>query len=290
MSEVLKMIELTKRYSTFTLGPLNYQIQKGTAVALIGPNGSGKSTFLKLLINVLKPSAGTIELFDQLVTEEDSNIKQQIGYVGDYLAPFGDLKVNKMSTFISYWYPNWNHKRYKELISRYEINERQVFNKCSKGTQKKIEFVFSLSYEPKLLLLDEPTSGVDLISQRKMREDLRCFMENEENSLLLSTHILDDVSHICDYICLMDKGRIIRTFEKDEIQDQWARLWIDHLPERMKNNPAILRIIPSPLHIITNDALRIEQELSNEAVSISHSQKMGIDEALEYMIHDLQRN
>jgi ABC-2 type transport system ATP-binding protein len=193
---------------------------------IIGPNGSGKSTFFRVLMDMLKPNKGRIEFFDQMLTEDDSKVKQQIGFVGERLSPFADLKIKEIASFISHWYLNWNDEYYKKLLTRYEIDEMISLQKCSKGTQKKVEFILALAHNPELLLLDEPSTGVDLISQRKMKEDLILFLEDSERSLLFSTHCLNAGKQLTDYICAMNDGEIVECIENDEIHQKWARLWL----------------------------------------------------------------
>ncbi|ARK30421.1 ATP-binding cassette domain-containing protein [Halalkalibacter krulwichiae] len=285
MVSVLTLKEVVKTYPRFTLGPLNLNIEQGTAVAVIGPNGSGKSTLFKLIMNIIKATDGKVELFGQVVSTEDSILKQQVGYVGDRLTPFGDLNVKKLAAFISYWYPNWDQKKYEHLVNRYEIDEQEIFQKCSKGTQKKIEFIFALAHNPKLLLLDEPSAGVDLLSQRKMKEDLTNYMESGFNSIMMSSHTLDEIKHLCDYLCMMDNGKVLDVLEKDVIQDNWAKLWVDHLPEALLNESWILKIENEPLQIISNNREEAEQVLAENNVTIQHMQKLNIDEAIEYLLY-----
>lgn len=164
---ILSINELSKRYKKFSFGPLDLQIERGTVVALVGPNGSGKSTFFRLIMNLVRADKGTVKCFGKCMNMYEMACKQKIGYVaGDLFQILGHLTIQKLADLVSYWYPSWNWKRYAELIDRYEIDEQEKYANCSTGTKKKVDFIFAMAHDPELLLLDEPSSGVDMVSQR----------------------------------------------------------------------------------------------------------------------------
>ncbi|MDT8860548.1 ABC transporter ATP-binding protein [Alkalihalobacillus sp. MEB130] len=281
---------LTKHYKKFTLGPIDFQIEEGTAVAIVGANGSGKSSFFRLLMNLLQPDEGSITLFDQSMNESEAEIKRKIGYSGGMLEPLGYLTVKEISSFFAYWYPTWDQEYYVNLINRYEIDTGMKFGKCSTGIKKRVEFIFSLSHHPTLLLLDEPSSGVDIVSQKKMKEDLIDFMEKGERSIVMATHSIDEVNSICDWITVFEKGQIIQSFNKDEIFEKWARVWVTDMTETIKQHPNFLELDVEPLQIVTNNWSEMEKELEKEGIAISHFQKMTLEEGLEYIISSESRN
>ncbi|GAE36927.1 ATP-binding cassette domain-containing protein [Halalkalibacter akibai] len=283
MNSIISVEGLAKHFQSFTLGPLEFKQEQGTVVALVGPNGSGKSTFFQLLMNVLQPNVGQIKLFNQN-RKDDTIAKQKIGFVGDQMEPFAHLKIKEIASFISHWYPSWNEERYQQLLRRYEINENMTLQRCSKGTQKKFEFVVALAYKPDLLMLDEPSTGLDFISRRKMIEDLQYFLASNDTSVLLATHNLEDIKQIADYICVMDKGKIIQFTEKDELHHNWARLWVPSLPEQFESHPNVLHIDMNPLQIVTNNHELLSRHLSDHGIVISHSSTLALDEIVPYLI------
>ncbi|MBD8069827.1 ABC transporter ATP-binding protein [Bacillus sp. PS06] len=281
------MIEIkgvTKHYQKFSLGPIDLQVEEGTALAVVGTNGSGKSTFFRMLMNLLQADSGSIQYFGDSMTEKETDIKREIGYAGELLEPFGNYTIKELSSLISYWYPSWDHQYCKLLVERYSIDEEKKFEKCSKGTKKKVEFIFSICHDAKILLLDEPSAGVDIISQRKMKEDLMQYMEAGDKSLILATHNNDEVKQLCDYIAILDQGKIITTFEKDEIYNKWARLWISDLPEALKNHPHVMKVEEAPFQIVTDDVSVMERELEDAGISISHRNRLSIEEVIEFII------
>ncbi|OLO37078.1 hypothetical protein BTR23_14185 [Alkalihalophilus pseudofirmus] len=275
---------ITKHYKKFSLGPIDFQVEEGTAVAVVGANGSGKTTFFRMMMNLLQGDGGSINFFGHDITEKETEIKQKIGYVGDLLEPFGHLTVKELASLIAYWYPTWDQQHCALLFKRYSIDEEQKFGKCSKGTKKKVEFIFALCHETKILLLDEPSAGVDIVSQQKMKEDLMNYMENGERSIVLATHNIDEIKQLCDYITILEDGKIIATFDKDEIHDKWARLWVSHLPEALKDHPHVIKLDANPPQIVTNHLPVIEKELEERGISISHSNRLSLEEVIEHMI------
>ena len=286
-TSVLEVKGLEKHYKNFSFGPVDFQLEKGTAVALVGGNGSGKSTFFRLLMNILQAEAGTVHLFGENMKENEIDVKRKIGFVGDMLDPFSSLKIKEIAGLVSHWYPSWDNERYIQLIHRYKINENDKYGKCSKGTKKKVEFVLSICHQLDILLLDEPSANVDIVSQRKMKEDLIHYMEDGEKSIVLATHIMDDVRQICDYVTILDNGKIIYSFEKDEIHENWAKVWVEELPTRLENHPNVVKVnCGTSTQIVTNDVSRLESDFQAYNITIQHEERITLEEVLEYLIEE----
>lgn len=286
-TSALEVIGIEKTFKKFKLGPVNFTLEKGTVVALLGGNGSGKSTFFRLLMNILQAEAGTVHVLGQDMNEHETDVKRRIGFIGDMFEPFSFLKIKELADLISHWYPTWDNERYVQLLSRYQLDEDERYGKCSKGTKKKVEFVFSICHHPEILLLDEPSAHVDIVSQRKIKEDLIQYMEDGERSVVIATHNMDDVRQICDYVSVLDKGKIIYSFEKDEIHENWATVWISDLPNYLKDHPTIVSINSmgnKSLQVITDNFPQFENELLKNHITINHVGKLSLDEIIEYLI------
>lgn len=275
---------LRKKYKKFSLGPLDLVVPQGIVVGIVGANGSGKSTLFRLLMNIAKKDAGQVRLFGKDSYENEAEWKATVGYSGELLGAYDFLTIKDIKHLISRWYPTWSEERFIQLVERYRIDLDEKYGKSSKGTKKKVDFVFSLSHDPALLLLDEPTSGVDIVSQRKMKEDLIRFLEDGNRSILLATHAIDEVNQLCDEIIVLDSGRIVHSFNKDEIFENWARVWTSAVPENMKHYRNVLHFELAPPQIVTNDVKALEDFLRKEKVMINHIQRLSMDEVLEYII------
>lgn len=285
MGNVVVDIEgVSKKLKHFQLDSVHLQVQEGTCVALLGPNGSGKSTFFRIIMNLLHVQAGSIRLFGQQWTENETDLKNAIGFVGGQYDILGDLSVAELASLVSYWYSSWSREMYIQLLERYQVDERIQFKNCSKGTQKKVEFIFAIAHQPSLLLLDEPTSGVDIISRRRMKEDLLSFMENGDRSIVLATHQVDEVRDLCDYIYVLHQGRVVDSFIKDEIRENWARLRVSLLTPTIEGHPSIKAVDRAQHQLVTSDLHEMESFLEQQKVSIAHMERLAIDEVLEYLI------
>lgn len=287
MDAAVHVERLTKSFKKFQFGPVQFTAEKGTATAVVGPNGSGKTTFFRMLMKLIREDEGTIEIFGMDANEHETKLKQWIGYAGGQFQGLGQLTINEIARFCAYWHANWNHDRFAALAKRYDIDLAQRYNKCSTGTQKKVEIAIALSHAPKLLLLDEPTAGVDMISQRKIKEDLTNFLdEDSEHTLIMSTHAADDVKSLCDYICVLHQGKLAGTYDKDEIVQRWARIWIDAKLDQVAAHPAVIEVDRQSKAVITNHFAALEQALNEEAISVMHYERLGLDEILEYLIRE----
>lgn len=275
---------LTKDYKRFSLGPFDLQVEQGIVVGLVGANGSGKSTLLRLLMNIIKKDAGHVQFFGKDSYENEAEWKATVGYAGELLGAYDFLTIREIKNLISRWYPSWDEERFAQLVKRYRLDLDEKYGRASKGTKKKVEFIFTLCHDPTLLLLDEPTAGVDIVSQRKMKEDLIGFMEDGRKSIVLATHTIDEVNQLCDELIVLDSGRIVHSFNKDEIFETWARIWTSDVTENMKHHRNVLHVELAPPQIITNNAVALEDFLQREKVMVNHVQRLSVDEVLEYLI------
>jgi ABC-2 type transport system ATP-binding protein len=283
-TSVLEVKGLKKRFKKFHLGPLDFELEQGMIVGLVGANGSGKSTFLRLLMNMLKEDDGEIQFFGKDSSEDQPDYKEKIGYAGELFEAYDFLTIKGIRNLISHWYPSWNEEKFTELVKRYRIDIDEKFSRCSMGTKKKIDFIFALAHDPQILLLDEPTAGVDIVSQGKMKEDLIKFMENGERSIVLATHTVDEINKLCDEIIVMVQGRVTHSYYKDEIHENWGILWVSHLTDKVKNHPNVIRYEVNPTQIVTNDVNNVDDVLQAEQITINQSQRLSMEEVLEYLI------
>ncbi|SDY20623.1 ABC-2 type transport system ATP-binding protein [Evansella caseinilytica] len=280
---MLNIRGLTKRFDKFTFGPVDLQVEKGTVLALVGANSSGKTTFFRLLMSILQPDDGTIELLHQRLADNETELKKQVGFAGELLAPFEHLSIKELASLISYWYPTWDHERYTYFIERYAIDDSAKLGKSSKGTWKKIEFIFALCHRPQLLLLDEPSAGVDISSQRKIREDVTAFMEDGEKNVVLATHNIEEIKHLCDYVAILHKGKLVRTILKDDIFDNWSRVWLPSVTKKIADHPNTVAIAEHPPQIVTDNLEETEKLLQEERMNVLNRQRLQLDEVIEYI-------
>lgn len=223
----MKLKNVTKTYSNFKLGPINLNIPSGTIVGLIGENGAGKTTLLKSILNIIKIENGSIQIFNKDYQKDENAIKEDIGIVLDNMFFPELLTAKDIDCVMKDIYQKWDSSLYQKYLMDFKIPMNKQIKTLSKGTRKKLEIITSLAHHPKLLLLDEPTSGLDPIVRNEVLDLFLDFLQDEEHTILLSTHITSDLEHIADYIVFINKGNIILEEEKDILLENYGVLKCD---------------------------------------------------------------
>ncbi|OXM13835.1 ABC transporter [Paenibacillus herberti] len=218
-----------QKRSRFKLGPLTLNVPIGHVTAIVGPNGSGKSSTFRLLMDQSRPDEGELWLLGEQVGIglDDSLLKQRIGYVPeeDNKRDAG-LRGTFKADFTAEWYPSWNGNEFERLLREFEVDPSLRLGKMSKGMRRKYELALVMAHGPDLLLLDEPSSGLDPISWRKLVDELHRYMRRGNRTILMATHIMDEVKRLADYIVVMSGGRIIGMYEKDELLSSWHTFYV----------------------------------------------------------------
>ncbi|MFD7523675.1 ABC transporter ATP-binding protein [Paenibacillus chitinolyticus] len=231
----IRLSGVEKMLGDMRLGPLELEVETGTVVALVGQNGSGKSTLFRLLMNLTKADSGKVELFGRPYGEDDTeaDVKRRIGYVPEESnwEDLGCTTIGELHDFVCRWYPTWNETLYRSMTEEFELSGKLKLKTLSKGMKRKLSYILATAYEPELLLLDEATSGLDPFATKRMIEHLAKFMEREGRSIFFSTHVMEEVRRLADYIVYINRGRLIGVYEKDQLLDDWKRVWVRETPQ-----------------------------------------------------------
>ena len=223
MKNILEVKNLQKSYSDFVLGPISTHFPGGVIIGLIGENGAGKTTFLKSLLGIIQ-SEGSIQIFGRDMNEEAREIKEDIGVVLDNSFFPEVMTANDIHKIMKNLYKNWDPGLFFSYLDKFSLPRNKAIKTFSKGMRKKLEIVTSLAHHPKFLILDEPTSGLDPIVRKEVLDLFLDFIQDEEHTILLSTHITSDLEHIADYILFLDKGHIVLEETRDDIMDNYGIL------------------------------------------------------------------
>ena len=216
MENNLEIHNLTKSYDGFTLDHVSFSLPKGAIMGLIGANGAGKSTTMKLLLDIIRRDSGEITLFGQENTKVD--LKQDVGVVFDESNFPEALTVDKIETIMRHIYRNWDSKEFNRNLRRFHLPKtKKAIKEFSRGMKMKLSLAVALSHHAKLLLLDEPTSGLDPIVRNEILDIFLEYIEDEECSILLSSHITTDLEKIADYITFINRGKIVLSESKDDL-------------------------------------------------------------------------
>ena len=217
MENNLEVKNLRKKYNGFELKDINLELPKGMIMGLIGENGAGKTTTIKSILNLIKIDKGEIKIFGLNIKENEKKIKEDIGVVLDdgffseYLNP---ADINKIMRKM---YKNWDEKLYFKYLEDFKLPKNKISKEFSSGMKMKLKIAVALSHHPKLLILDEPTSGLDPVARSEILDIFQDFIQNEDNSIFVSSHITSDLEHIADYITFINEGKIVLSKTRDEL-------------------------------------------------------------------------
>lgn len=280
METVIKFQDIEKLVAgKFPLGPISMEIERGYVVAVVGPNGSGKSTIFRMLMNMLQPDRGTLSILKQHYPQDGVSMKRQIGYVPEFSDFGGAAKtIGQLIEFVSYWYPSWDQKRCRALLDKFELAPAMKLSGLSKGMQRKLSLTLALAPNPELLLLDEPSSGLDPFAWRMMIDELTQFMRNGDRTIVIATHIMDEVRRLADYIAFMYKGKLIGFHEKDALLDTWKMIWLDQMPDNPGRLPGVTESQDQPARLITCEPDQTEEALKKLGISAIRTQSLELDE------------
>lgn len=224
MNNILNVNNLRKEYPEFTLKNISFKLPRGYIMGLIGPNGAGKSTTIKLIMNLIKSNAGDVEIFGLNYKDNEEEIKNRIGYVGEEQVFYEDMSVSWTEKFISQYYKKWDSKYFNNLLSKFNVSKTKRIKELSKGMKVKLSIALALARDPELLILDEPTSGLDPVVRREILDILMEIIQDENKSVLFSSHITEDIEKVADYVTYIINGKIIISEEKEKILSNWKKI------------------------------------------------------------------
>lgn len=219
MNSTLILKNVNKKYekSNFAIKDISFSIPEGSIVGFIGENGAGKSTTMNCILNVIRRDSGTIEIFGREMTDEDIDIRENIGVVYDSNNFPEYLTAKQLADILGRIYSKWDDFCFEQFLRRFGLPESQKIKSYSRGMSMKLAIAVALSHDSKLLILDEATSGLDSIMRDEILDVLLEFVKQENHSILLSSHITSDLEKIADYIVFIHNGEIILNKTKDEL-------------------------------------------------------------------------
>lgn len=219
MNSTLILKNVNKKYekSNFAIKDISFSVPEGSIVGFIGENGAGKSTTMNCILNVIRRDSGTIEIFGREMTDEDIDIRENIGVVYDSNNFPEYLTAKQLADILGRIYSKWDDFCFEQFLRRFGLPESQKIKTYSRGMSMKLAIAVALSHDSKLLILDEATSGLDPVMRDEILDVLLEFVKQENHSILLSSHITSDLEKIADYIVFIHNGEIILSKTKDEL-------------------------------------------------------------------------
>ena len=205
---LVQLEHVRKKYGSFTL-ELNMQIPEDRIIGLIGANGAGKSTTFKLMLGLIRPDQGTVEVLGRNAADLGAEEKLEIGAVFSDSGFSEYLKVQQLIPVMSRFYPDFQEKEFRERCERFQIPLNKQIKEFSTGMKAKLNVLLALSHGSRLLLLDEPTAGLDVVAREEILDLLREYMEIPGRSIVISSHISGDLEHFCDDLYMIHEGKIV---------------------------------------------------------------------------------
>lgn len=213
----IEIKNLRKNLGNFSLKIDDLKIPEGFVTGFIGPNGSGKTTTIKLIMNMINKDEGFIKMWGKDYKINNLNIKDKIGYVGEFSGYLHEAKIGRIKKSLSVFYKNWDEKLYEKYMKQFNLNEDKAYKDLSKGQHKKFEIVMAMSHHPKLIIMDEPTANLDPLVRNELLNILQERIEEDNATVFFSTHITSDLDKIGDYVVFIYKGEIFLADTKDNI-------------------------------------------------------------------------
>lgn len=218
----LAVNDLTKKYRDFVLDHVSFSVPSGTIVGLIGENGAGKSTTINAILGLIKKDSGNIEIFGKSDTQTAESIRNQIGVVFDGNSYPDVLSARKLNRILSKIYQTWDEHKFFSLLEKMSLPADKKIKQFSKGMKMKLSIAAALSHDSRLLILDEATSGLDPVVRDDILDLFLDFVQDENHSILVSSHITSDLEKAADYIVFIHKGKVVFCKSKDELRYQYG--------------------------------------------------------------------
>jgi ABC-2 type transport system ATP-binding protein len=216
-----------KTYRFFTLDNIHLELPQGQIMGLIGPNGAGKSTTIRILLGLVHQDRGQVRVLGHRMPAEQVAAKWDIGFASEDMRLYEGMTMEWHMNFMRSIYPSWDAPYAQQLLKRFGLRAEQKIKGLSHGQRVKATLLLVLSRRPKLLVLDEPTTGLDPVARHEILRELTAVMTDEGRSVLFSSHNTQDVEQISDRITFIDRGRIIDSMDKEAYLDRWRRLRLE---------------------------------------------------------------
>jgi ABC-2 type transport system ATP-binding protein len=226
-SLAVKLDGVGKDYRFFSLNDVHLEVPEGHIVGFIGPNGAGKSTTIRILMGLVHQDRGDVQVLGHQMPVDQARAKWDVGFASDDMRLYAAATLDWHLRFIRSIYPSWDDAYAQTLLKRFDLRPEQKIKSLSHGQRVKAVLLLVLARRPRLLLLDEPTTGLDPVARHEVLRELTEVLADERRSILFSSHNTQDVEQISDQITFIDRGRIIDSRDKETFLDRWRRLRVE---------------------------------------------------------------
>jgi len=221
--------QITKSYDDFTLDPISFKVQRGEIMGLVGENGAGKTTLLSILLNRRMQDGGKVLINGTLVQD----VLEQIGFVLDSPDFHGNCSPREIDYYIGNIYHQWDREFFFSMLERFGVDKSKKIDKMSRGTKSKTMLAIALAHSPKVLILDEVTSGLDPSVRHEILKVLKEEANNNDTTIVFSTHIPSDIEKIADFVCFLHKGKALFNLPIEQVRELYSKYHSDSLEDLM---------------------------------------------------------
>ncbi|MDE7418267.1 MAG: ABC transporter ATP-binding protein [Lachnospiraceae bacterium] len=224
MENILELQQVSKTFSksNFTLDNVSFSLPYGAILGFVGENGAGKTTTIGCILNTIAKDGGSVKLFGREMLDTDTDIREKIGVVYDGDNFPGHWTAEQLSKVMQGFYTNWDDELFCKYLGEFQLPPKQRIKHYSRGMTMKLAIAAALAHHPQLLILDEATSGLDPIMRDEMLDVFLDFVQEEDHSILLSSHITSDLEKVADYITFIHNGSLIMTASKNDLAYHYA--------------------------------------------------------------------
>lgn len=223
----IEMTGVDKAYRFFRLRDVALRLEPGQIIGFVGPNGAGKSTTIRILMALVRQDRGAVRVLGRRMPEEQAEAKRDVGYFSDDMRLYARATLDWHMRFVASIYPGWDASYAAELVRRFNLHPEQPIKSLSHGERTKATLLLVLARRPRLLLFDEPTTGLDPVARHEILAELMDVLTDERRAILFSSQNTQDVEQISDQITFIDRGRIIESRDKETFLERWRRLQLD---------------------------------------------------------------
>ena len=275
----IEMRGVSKAFRFFSLHALSLELEPGQVMGLVGPNGAGKTTTIRLAMGLAAADAGEVRVFGQRMPEAQATAKRDIGYVSADMRLMPGATLDWHMRLVASIYPGWDPAYAATLLRRFGLRAEQAARSLSHGEQVKAALLLALARRPRLLILDEPSNGLDPVARHELLAEFMDVVRDEERSILFSSHNTVEVERICDRLVFLDRGRVVDSGDKEAFLERWRRIEVQLPPGA--GLPVVDGIVDHTgegrFHTLTTDRFDPAQ-LEALGTAVSHVQRMTLEE------------
>jgi ABC-2 type transport system ATP-binding protein len=222
VNDLLVVERIRKAWDVSALNDVSFRLPRGHIMGVAGPNGSGKTTLIRLILGHIRPDAGAIRVFGEDPGVSGRAIRSRIGFVLDRPISYEHLSVARLGRLVADFYSGWDESGFQHLLDEFELPRRRRASALSRGMRVKLGLALALAHNAELLVLDEPTTGLDPVFRRELLGRLSAIIADGRTSVLFSTQILTDLERVADFAVFLRSGRVLFSGPKDDLLDRWA--------------------------------------------------------------------